>query len=164
MSSPFSLETKRGTEETIEALHRTAVWASRIDTTNDATEIDTSFVQELNEEEERLKRKYKIKNTERTTDNFVFNHCETVKQILCGDLDEKVSGLEEFRSHLSDEFGYVSPPSLTKEQLLWLLSRQVLTHRGRIDEYSNGEMDDIDLENQGERPDLWKNEEYPIYS
>jgi hypothetical protein len=161
MSSPFSLKTKRGTEETIEALNRTVYWASKIDTTNDATEVTTDFVEELNKEEERLRRKHKIKNTERAIDNFVFNQYEKVQKILCGDLDTKVSAIGELNSYINEEFGYVNPPN--KEELLWLTAQEVHRKKDRMEEYSEKPVSNIQLLEQGKTPELWKNEDYPIY-
>lgn len=161
MSSPFSLKTKRGTEETIEALRRTSVWASRIDTKNDATELNTSFIEKINKEEERLRTKYKIKNTEVATDNFVFNNTEEVLEILSDDLDKKYEGLEEFNEYISDQFGYVSKPSLSREELIWLVTQEVQDKKEYIDEY--GVFDDEFLLKLGSRPELWKGEEFPIY-
>lgn len=162
MSSPFSLETNRGTEETIEALHRASVWASRIDSKNDATELDTSFIEELNKEEDRLKSKYKIKNTEVATDNFVFNNTQEVLKILSDDLDKKYEGLERFNEYISDQFGYVSEPSLSKEELIWLVSKEVQHRREYVDEYDV--FDDEFLLELGSKPELWQGNEFPIYN
>lgn len=163
MSSPYSRETKSGTEETIEALKRTTVWASRIDTKNDATKVDTDFVEQLNQEEQRLRNKHKIKTTELAVDNFVFNQIETTQKILCGDLDEKVSALRQLKNYINDEFGYVNPPKLSKEQLLWLTAREVQRQQDRIDEYSQSKVVSLDLSDQGETPELWQNKDYPIH-
>lgn len=165
MSSPFSRETKRGTEESIEALYRAAVWLGRIDTKNDATEISVSkFADELDTERERITNKYQTKNTERVIDNYVFNHEEQVEMLVSGSLDEKVSVLSELKTKLADEFGYVSPPSLSKENLLWLVAQE-LQHRhlsnSRTDMYSS--ITESDVEMLGEEPTEWKNTQYPIH-
>lgn len=161
MSSPFSRETQKGTEETIEALKMASVWGSRIDTKNEATGIDAEFIDDLNEEENRLREKYKIKNTEVATDNFVFNNVDTVLKILSDDLDQKVSALHEFSEYVSNEFGYVSAPSLSKEEMIWLISEEVQKRKDYIEEYQD--FSDDKLRNLGNTPNLWDGEEYPIY-
>lgn len=166
MSSPFSPRTKRGTEETLEALSRTREWASRIDTKNDATNVSTDFVEELREEEERLREKYRIKTTEVAIDNFVFNQEDTVIQILCGNLDEKVSALGELDSYIDDEFGSERPIDLSKEELVWLVAQEVKYHQGRqhgIDEYDDEPLASMDLSSEGEQPSHW-GDEFPIYN
>lgn len=164
MSSPFSPKTKRGTEETIEALNRTVYWASKIDTKNDATKVTTDFVEELNKEEERLRTKHKIKNTERAVGNFVFNQYGKVQEILCGDLDTKVSALGDLSRYINEEFGYIRPPKLDKEELLWLTAREVQRKKDRVDEYSEKPVSNVRLLQEGKTPELWQNQDYPIHN
>jgi len=164
MSSPFSRKTKRGTEETLEALSQTITWASRIDTKNDATEIDLDFVDELHEEEERLREVYRIKTTEVEIDNFVFNHIELVTDILCGNLDDQVDALNSCEEYIAEEFGSEKPLSLTKEELSWLVAREVEYHQNStngLEEYSESPIADVDLQNMGEKPSQW--DSYPKY-
>lgn len=165
MSSPFEPGTKGKTEESIQAIERTLQWASRIDTNNDLTSVDVEgFTTELRTELETLRRDYRIKTTERSIDNFVFNHEETVSEIMCGNLDAKVSAVRELESYISDEFGYEDPLDLSKENLLWLVAQQVKKHvtssRGM---YSGEPYESMDLDSEGERPEHWQDEEYPIH-
>lgn len=172
MSSPYSPDTKRGTtEESIEAIARATEWMRRIDQRNNGLEVDRGdlnidgFVSELNETQKELRQYRKVKTTERAVENFVYNHENKVTDILCGTLDEKVAALSELDSSITDEFGYVSPPSLSKENLLWLVAREVEYHQHRqqgLADYSVSPVADCDLENCGGRPDQWE-EEYPIY-
>lgn len=147
MSSPFSRTTKRGLEETIEALDRTVEWASRIDTKNDADNLDTGFINDLEAEEKRLTKKCKIQTVEVATENFVVNNPDVVDDILYGDLTDKSAGMNEFKAYIDDQFGYVEPPSLNKENLLWLIAKES-SHQ--------------DIPNSGKPPELWKDAEYPI--
>lgn len=166
MSSPFSPRTKRGTEETLEALSRTREWASRIDTKNDATNVNTDFVDDLREEEERLREKYRIKTTEVAIDNFVFNQEDTVIQILCGNLDEKVSALGELDSYIDDDFGSERPLDLSKEELVWLVAQEVKYHQESshgVDEYDEEPLASMNLSSEGERPSEWS-DEFPRYN
>ena len=162
MSSPFSLKTKRGTEETIEAIERTTDWAHRIDTKNDATEIDTDFIKELNQEEQRLRTQHKIKTTETAIDNFVFNEREETKAILCGNLDEKSNALRQLKEYINEEFGYVEPPQLNKENRVWLIAQEVQRQQERIEQYKQLPVSNAELSDLGQTPEHWQNEEYPI--
>lgn len=162
MTSPYSHETKRGMEETIEAINRTASWASRIDTRNGATELDTGFIDKLTEEEERLRFEYKTKTTEIAVDNFVANERQAVQSILCGDLDEKVSELDKLSDYISEQFGYVQPLEFDKEELLWLVSTQV--QRSRVKDYNQPPVSNVNLDEQGTVPEPWENQEYPIHN
>lgn len=159
MSSPFDPETKRGTEESLEAISRTVKWASRIDTTNDVTETDVStFIKELQNEREELLEKYQIKTTEVAIDNFVSNQEEKVISILTGDFEEKYEVLNELEEYIANYFGYVSPLSLDKKELLWLVAQEVKYHRGGsfgVDEYDE-ELNSVNIDSQGERPSVWE--------
>lgn len=165
MSSPFRRETKRGTEESIEAMYRASVWLGRVDTTNDATDISVSeFANELDAERDRIKNLYQTKNTERVIDNYVFNNEDQVELVVSGSLDEKVSVLSELKSTLTDEFGYVSPPSLSKENLVWLVAQELQDRHlsdSRTDMYNS--ITESDVADIGEVPTEWENEQYPIH-
>lgn len=159
MSSPYDARTKRGTEETLEAIDRAQRWISRIDTSNDATNLDAStFLDELSSEEDRLREKYRIKTTEVAVDNFVFNNESLVEDILCGDLDEKVAALDELESYINDDFGRENPYSLSKEELAWLVAQEVKSHVDSstgLDIYSEEPVRSVDLDDVGSQPDVW---------
>lgn len=164
MSSPYSLETKRGTEESIEAMEHARTWLSRIDTRNDATNLNLEDIDsQLSSEIERLEEYQRIKVTEVAIDNFVFNHEDEVERILTGDLDEKVSLLNSVHTNIKDEFGWVSPPSLSKENILWFIAQEVRNRHieGVTDYYDH--LSDMDLTTVGDRPDRWEGESYPIH-
>lgn len=165
MSSPFGPETKRGTEETLEAISRTRRWASRIDTKNDVPELDVNdFVAELEHQEEELRSKYKLKTTEVSIDNFVFNQEDTVIRILSGDLDEKVDAIETLQNYINDDFGRESPPDLSKEELMWLVAQEVSYHIESAHGLEIYEEElDIDLDSVGSVPEKWE-EGFPIYN
>lgn len=167
MSSPYQPETKRGTEETLEAIDRTAEWASRIDNSNDISGVNVGeFLEELYEEEDRIREKYRVKTMEISIDNFVFNQEEIVENILCGDLDKKVSAIRELQSYIENDFGRENPVSLSKEELMWIVAQEVKRNRknnyGR-DFYDKSSFEEIDFDSVGSRPDTWS-EEFPIYN
>lgn len=167
MSSPYNPETKRGTEETLEAIARTKTWASRIDTSNDVNDVDISgFINELKEEETKLREEYRVHTTEVAIDNFVFNQEETVKQILCGNLDDKVSAIKDLQSYIADDFGRESTLSLSKEELMWLVAKEVQYHVNSnhgLDAYDEEPFESMNLNSVGEIPDIWS-ETYPKYN
>lgn len=172
MSSPFEPGTKKGMEETIQAIKRTTVWAGRIDTKNDLSKADVdvdigSFISELNDAEDELRERYRIKTTEVSIDNFVFNQEDKVEDILCGDLDTRVAVLSDLDDYIADDFGYIRPLSLSKEEMLWLVAQEVQYHQEGtshgVDAYNEAPFTDLDLSSVGQRPELWA-EEYPIYN
>lgn len=167
MSSPFSPKTKRGTEETIEAIHQAITWLSRIDEKNHSldSDIDT-LMNDLRSDRENIETKYKIKTIEVALDNFVYNNIDTTKDILEGDLDSRVSAISELEEYIYKQFGYVNPIDLSMEEMIWLVSQELKHSQSR--KYSHNGYDDIDLsetalQNMGERPETWS-EEYPIYN
>lgn len=164
MSSPYPPNTNRGTEETLVSIDRTIRWASRLNT-NEISGVDVdSFTDKLQEEEERLREKYKIKTTERAVDNFVFNKTEQVEDILCGNLDEKVEALGELEEYIAEDFGYEEPLSLSKEELTWLVAQELKRHLNSSTlEYYRGEpFESMDLDSEGQQPEEWT-EAYPMY-
>jgi hypothetical protein len=172
MSSPFDPETKSGTEETLQAISRATRWLSRIDTGNDLskTTIDVdvnSVVSELCDAEDQLRERYRIRRTEMSVDNFVYNNIESVTDILCGDLDETVEALSELQSYIKSDFGSVRPLALSKEELLWLVAQEVKYHQDGtvhgMDEYNTDPFSSVDLESCGECPDEWV-DNYPLYN
>jgi len=164
MSSPYPPNTNRGTEETLVSIDRTIQWASRI-STNDISEVDVdSFTDELREEEEKLRNKYKIKTTELAVDNFVFNKTKQVEEILCGNLDEKVEALSELEEYIAEDFGYEEPLSLSKEELTWLVAQELKRHlnSSTLDFYKGEPFESMNLDGEGQQPEEWT-EEYPMY-
>ena len=160
MSSPFSPRTKKGTEETIEALSHSMKWLSLIDTHNDVTDIDIqSFDSQLQQKQKELIENHQVKTTEVAVDNFVFNHEGKVEQILCGGLDDKVSALNTLQNYINDDFGYVDAPSLNKENLLWLVAQEVLKKSESpygLEDLSPEEVIGIEeLESLGTQPEMW---------
>lgn len=158
MSSPFEPETKKGVEESLEAMRRTTTWAGRIDSHDVEGDIDISgFISDLEEERERLLNHYRLSNTERAIDNFVVNQIDVVVDIFTGNLDTKVEKLKEVRDYVNNEFGYIRPFDLTRENYLWLLAQEVSKKVDRefIDEYTEEPFSSMDFDSVGEQPPQW---------
>lgn len=164
MSSPYPPKTNRGTEETLVSIDRTIQWASRI-SASDISGVDVdSFIDKLQEEEEQLRDRYKIKTTELAVDNFVFNKTEKVEEILCGNLDEKVEALSELKGYIAEDFGYEYPLSLSREELTWLVAQELKRHlnSSTSDYYEREPFESMNLDGEGQRPEEWT-EAYPMY-
>lgn len=164
MSSPYSRETKRGTEESIEAMERARTWLSRIDTRNDATNLELGSIDDdLSSEIERLEKQQKISVTELAVDNFVFNNHERVEAVLTGDLDEKSNAIRDVKDSITEQFGRVTAPSLSKENVLWLVAQEVQSkHINGVTDYYD-HLSNLDFESMGKCPDMWGGE-YPIHN
>jgi hypothetical protein len=161
MSSPFLPETNRGTEETLEALDRTISWASRINTDEQGLEMDvSSFISQL---QNCVRERYIGQTIEREVDNFVFNNSDEVKRILTGNLDEKVESLKKLEEYLEDNFGYVTPPTFTKEELVWLVSQQLVSYSNPPSEYEEAFVEKIKQNSYGNCPERWEDEEFPAF-
>jgi len=157
MSSPFSRETKKGTEESIEAISRSLRWINRIDTKNEATNLDIkNITNDLQEEKSRLTAEYKNRTIMREIDNFVVNNPQRVEDALFAGLDARVEALNEIKSYVEENFGYVEMPSLSKENIAWLVASKVNEKQGNFgpDEYKNDLFDSADLNDIGTKPDL----------
>lgn len=163
MSSPYSLKTKSG-EETIESIERAVSWMSRANRGSDMNIDISSVISDMNEEEERLREKYKKKTTEIAIDNLVFNKVDIVRDIFLGNLDEKVKAIKKTQSYINENFGYVRPYNLSKEEIIWLVSEElkyIIDNRGP-DEYNKDEFTNLNLDEYGEKPDQWS--EFPEYN
>jgi hypothetical protein len=158
MSSPFSVETKRGTEESIEALGRASTWLRRVSGHDISGSLDDSISEittELDEAQEELIAQHQHDIVDREVDNFVVNYPDEVLTILNGDLDERVSGLEHVKEYISDDFGYVDMPSLTKENLLWLVAQKVVEKKNsRVGPEEYEELTGSEIETLGSEPDF----------
>lgn len=164
MSSPFLPETNRGTEETLEALDRTISWASRINTDEQGLEMDvSSFISQLQNCEEDVREIYICQTIEREVDNFVFNNSDEVKRILTGNLDEKVECLENLEEYLEENFGYVAPPNFTKEELIWLVSQQLVSYSNPPSEYEEAFIEKVKQNSYGNCPERWEEEKFPAF-
>lgn len=155
MSSPFSRETKRGTEESIEAISRAQTWLHRIDTKNDATELNLDeFLEELHTEKERVKEEYIERRIQTSIENFVVNHPETVIEILTG--ENRRSGTSTVSQYISEDFGYVRMPELTEENIVWLVAQKVRNERksSYTSEYESDVLDTVYLNDIGKQPEL----------
>lgn len=173
MSSPFEPGTKKGMEETIQAIRRATEWAGRIDTKNDLSKADVDvdvneFISEMNDAEDELRERHRIKTTELSIDNFVFNQEDKVEDILFGNLDTRVSVLNDLEDYIEDDFGYVRPLSLSKEEMIWLVAQEVKYHQEStshgVDAYLEEPFESLDCDSCGTRPDAWSGEEFPIYN
>jgi len=158
MSSPFSLETNKGTEESIEAISRSLRWIDRIDTKNEATNLDVkNITDDLQEEKTRLTEEYKHKTIMREIDNFVVNNPQRVEYALFAGLDARVDALNEIKSYVEKHFGYVEMPSLSKENISWLVADRVKKKQdGNFgpNEYENEPFASADLTSIGTKPEL----------
>lgn len=167
MSSPFSPETKPGTEETIEALDRLVDWAARIDAKNHDVDVNVEkLIDDALNSERKVRRRYRVKKTEMEIDNFVWNHPSLVEDILVGSESERADALESIDEYVSAKFGYVNPLSLDGGRYVWLVAQEVFQHQSSpnsIDVYSESPFDEIDLEDMGTVPEYWV-EGYPKYS
>ena len=158
MSSPFSLETNKGTEESIEAISRSLRWINRIDTRNEATNLDVkNITKDLQEEKTRLTEEYKHKTIMREIDNFVVNNPQRVQDALFAGLDARVDALNEIKSYVEEHFGYVEMPSLSKENISWLVADRVKKKQdGNFgpNEYESEPFASADLNGIGTEPKL----------
>lgn len=164
MSSPYSRKTNKGTEEDIEAISRSITWMSRANRGSEVNIDISETVSDLRDEEDRLRELHKKKSTEFAIDNFVFNEEEKVDKIFFGNLDEKVSSIRKVKSYIEENFGYVSSYSLSKEEVIWLVSREVqhrINSRGP-DLYKKDRYKDLNLSDKGEKPDQWS--KFPEYN
>lgn len=164
MSSPYSLKTKKGIEEDIEAISRAVTWMSRANRGSEVNIDISDTISDLNVEEECLRELHKKKSTEIAIDNFVFNKEEKVDDIFFGDLDEKVSAIKEVKSYIQENFGYISPYNLSKEEVIWLVSRelQYLIDSRCPDLYKKDRYKNLNLNNKGEKPEQWSS--FPEYN
>lgn len=163
MSSPYSRKTKSG-EETIESIERAVSWMSRANRGSDMNIDISPVISDMNEEEERLREKYKKKTTEIAIDNLVFNKVDIVRDIFLGNLDEKVEAIKKTQSYINEDFGYVRPYNLSKEEIIWLVSEElkyIIDNRGP-DEYNKDEFTNLNLDEYGEKPEHWS--EFPEYN
>jgi hypothetical protein len=157
MSSPYSRETQKGTEESIEAIDHATQWLSRISSNDISGKVDPSVSEmstELLNAKEELISDYTDHTIETAIDNFVNNQQETVIQMLTGDIDTKVSAIREAQEYIGNNFGYVRMPSFSKENILWLTAQEVLDEKESQygpEEYNS--LDKTDLESLGTKPD-----------
>lgn len=164
MSSPYSRETKSG-EKTIESIKRAVSWMSRANRGNDMNIDISSVISDMNEEEERLREEYKKKTTEFAIDNLVFNEIDIVRDIFLGNIDEKVGAINKTQSYINEDFGYVRPYNLSKEEIIWLVAEELkykIDSRYSPDEYSKDEFTNLDLDEYGEKPEYW--DTFPEYN
>jgi hypothetical protein len=166
MSSPYPPGTQRGTEETLQAISKTIEWASRIDTRNDADISLGTTLDELKQEENRLRNQYRVETTEIAIDNFVANNPELVENILFGGLDERVDALDQLAKYISNDFGAEKPLSLKKEELMWLVAQEVQSVKTNytLDEYMQEPFSNEDLGSKGSKPEAWEDSSFPIYN
>lgn len=156
MSSPFSVRTKRGTEESIEALERAATWLRRVDNNDVSGSLDKSIselIADLDDASADLTKEHRKHIVEREVENFVVNRQDEVLTIITGTLDERVSGLETVSEYISDEFGYIDMPQLSKDELLWLVAHEVIEQKNS--QYGPEDYDDLyasELETLGTSP------------